>query len=277
MGNIINPYRHAGGVDFASANLYDVLVDLEVDTNLEMCWDLRKIPGCYESGQTISDLSGNTADFNLGANSGESTDDPSLNDDGIYSADTYLHFDGGDHISHSGTNEAWITDIHKEGAAWTCLYCHWIPTASAGESYIVATVAALANQTGFYFRGGHPSTTNGEIRIYNGSGITETNNPSNNTVRNTWGFALCSIDEDGGSVSFWNIDGTNETSYDAAYSTPSAGAASYNMVIGCGGNLASRFENDFRLSQLCFWSRALSKTEASAIYDALDPTLTFGI
>ena len=118
-------------------------------------------------------------------------------------------------------------------------------------------------------------TTDGAVQVIirDGANGTPLFATSSGTVNlNAWNIIGVTIDEaTGAGAGIFNINGAGET-FDATYSGPSAGAATYTMEIASAGDAGSQniAPNDTRMAVFALWSgAALTEADFDAIFDAL--------
>jgi len=262
----------AGGVDFATSNLYDVLGDLGYQDNISMCWDLRAVPDCLPGDSTVVDLAGVTSTYNLGS--------IAEIDGGIYSPDSYLKNASEGHLLvYSTTQTAWMKAMANDGANFTLMVVYQVTAATAGEDYLCGTHAVAAGANGFHIRSDHVSFMRTEMQAYDAAdvGVLESNGPGVNFTRSTWSYLWLSFKELGGTVSFWNINGSNKSAFDGVFDNGATNNADYALTFFGAGDGGAAMTANSRLSQVAIWDTNLDTTAASAIFDALDPTFSFGV
>lgn len=240
----------------ADARFFTVLTNLGLTTNLKLCLDSGD-EASYTSGQKFLDRSGGGYDFFFGADATAAADDPTFNGvAGAVSSAEYMSFDGGDFFLYDTANETWMQNIHKDGftggiAAW--VYC---PASGGLQS---GTYNGASANIGFGFvvgTGDHGFRTakavGGGVYALLKSGDAFPN-------ASAWNFAAVSINENGGNVSFLYLNGAyNQVSaantFDAAYSSPSAAAATTTMGVGSnGGTTADKASSGTRLGGYVVW------------------------
>jgi len=224
----------------------------------------------------IKDLAGNTTDLTRGANSGSSTDDPTFNDDGEFSADSYFSFDGGDFI-RCGASDAWQNTFHKDNAVLTIMCVHWLPV-THGNGYVFYTADGVAGMIGCRLLPAHVSADTAEFSVRSAGGQPFAATSTTACVEGAWNFILISLTEaTGAGGGFWHVNGTNDTAFDSTYTSPDASAADDPLTIGAhGGMSGGLLDNGSRIGALAAWTSALTTTNASAIYDAMDGVYDFG-
>lgn len=266
MSNIINPYRFAA----VNRTLIQIITDLSLTTNLKLCLDAGD-SASYSSGQKWLDTSGGGYDFFRGADGGSSTDDPTFNGSagGLSSAE-FWSSDGGDFFTYDTTIEAWMDNLHQDGATFT-VFAVGTPDADA-SSYMFASESG-GTQTGFSF----VIQLDGDLnfRIRNGSS-TEAEKTTDAgdalSVGNLHGVAL-SINENGGDVSFFWADGApmqvgSSNTFDAVYTSPSAGSAAFTpTLMGANGG----GPNGTQLACVAIWEgTVLTDANLDSIWTALN-------
>jgi hypothetical protein len=274
--SIINPYRFAavaGG--FSTSSIWDVIVDEGLSTNCQLALDFRGHDACWDGGQTITDLAGNS-NWTLGATTGASTDDPSAVDAGEFNVGSYMLFDGGDFIRCTAA-DAWQNTLHKNNATFTFIVGEYIPSGHTGEGALFGTAAAQLNSSiGVFYRNSHPSAHYGEFAGYNGSANLGGNTSSIVMTDNTWNFQSMAMDEATGSGGIdWNINGTTATDT-SGYSSPSASSADDPLTIGAMGNMSGNIMQDnVRIGFIAMWDSKLSAANLAALHDATDGVYSY--
>lgn len=249
---------------------------LGIDANLELCLDVADVDSYSGSGQTWSDLSGNSYDFLRGATSGSEASDPAFNGTaGNLLSSTYWSFDNGDFFTLGQSNPAWVTNLHKNNAAFTLMF--WVYAQSVGainSQYLFSTIATPATDTGFGIYFGYDSgegsvnatALNAGSTAYLGGTVGEAVDVNDGA----WNFVAFSLDEavGAGGVLFQINDNGFVDNTASTYTSPSTGNATNTVKVGAGGSGLNTLDNGSRIAVTCGWSRALSAAEIDAFFQA---------
>lgn len=216
---------HLAGFGGAKVNtpLIQILTDLTLTTNLEVCLDAAD-PISYTSGQSWLDRSGNGFDFFRGATSGSEASDPT------FDGGEYFSLDGGDYFRYDTTNETWMQNIHKNNAIFSLLVAVYDSAATAG---LAGTVGNIATGTGFTWQA---QTNAPSIQIYNAGVSVMTATSGNTRTASAWNILGVSVNEATGAGGVIHlVNGSTDTD-DSTYTSPDTGNATQTMEIMARGN-----------------------------------------
>lgn len=219
-------------------------------------------PASYASGQTWSDISGNSRDFLLGADINASTDDPTFNNGAVLSKGRYFALDGGDSFAKASANDAYFNGLHKDAAAWGLFAAVYIPDLAA-QGRFFATKAAATTSIGVLVAINASETI--QVGISNGSANTNFTS-SGSLVPNAWNVFGHSVTVNGSAFHFRN--GVVET-FTATVSSPSASDAAQTARIGADGLGVAPMPNGTRLGALAMFSTAPSQAQMQAMFGGL--------
>src|SRR3954470_13908003 len=118
-------------------NLYDAIAGLDLDANLQLCLDAGDLASYDGSSQTCSDRSGGGYNFFRGSTGSGEAGDPAFNGAPGDPNGAYFSFDGGDLLTYSTANAAWMDALHKTGAAFSVFALYFVP--SSGLATILGT------------------------------------------------------------------------------------------------------------------------------------------
>ncbi|WP_256750520.1 LamG domain-containing protein [Mesorhizobium sp. Mes31] len=246
-------------------SVYDVIYKRNLETSLCLCLDAGdKRCTTGSASQVWSDLSASGADYNRGAGSGSSTDDPSFNGTpGALTSAEYFSCDGGDFFSPVATT-TFDDNWHKDGATETVMAIVWIPTTPTNT---FRTILGNFN--------GNPGSTLTVINTNNLSWRIEGSSTNNfawglaSAIAGAWAIIFVSFNENGGAgASHWNVNGTI-TAFNGNLTGPGAGAPNGNLQIGRDANGGSIVPNGFRYGCIAAWNRALSQAETASLFDGM--------
>lgn len=250
---------------YVAASLLSTLTTLGLTTNLKLCLDAGE-GDSYTSGQKWLDLSGNGYDFFRGADVTETTDDPTFNGvaDALSSAE-YWSFDAGDYFRYDTTNETWMNNLHKDNALFTLIA--WTYPAGATTNSLFGTSNNGASNIGIDWIVG---TNNGAgiCNVSNGSGTFAKQLAAGGAgfTDGAWQFAAISVDEAG--TYFWKRNAAATSAASAAYTSPSASAATYTAEIAAVGNGGIKATNTSRMAMFAAWEGvALTSWQLEQIYN----------
>jgi len=252
----------------ANPPFIDILTDLSLTTNLELCLDAGD-PASYTSGQKWLDTSGNGYDFMLGSETGSPStgDEPTFNGSvGGKSASEYWGFDGGDFFRYDSANEAWSEPFHKNGGLGTLVGMMYYPSSPSGTIKIMGDALNSNNDAGFNVSTEAADDYMRYVVLLGTGGPNGLYAPSTTALdRGAWNFWGLSFKEDGGaSGSFWNVNGTVDT-FNGNITTPSAAAAGAILEIGAAGEGSEPLSNGSRLGVIAGFSTNLSQANVELI------------
>lgn len=274
---IVNQLSGFGGRAI-NDSLHDILLDLGLTSNLEICLDAGSAAS-YASGQKWLDLTANGVDLFRGADGSSSTDDPTFNGTaGGLSSSEYWSFDGADFFRYDTSNETWMNNIHKNNAKYSFLMA--IYPQNAGLDGLIGTNGGGGTDNGFYF-----AFTSGKLtfRVNKDPSGAALQSPATDDVTSTgdWHIIGLSVDEAVGSGgAFFYEDGaykqtgTGNDTFTSTYDTPDTADAGFTMEIGALGPGAGQepLANGTRLACFAIWEgTVLTKADFDAIYAALAP------
>lgn len=251
----------------SNLSLYEAIIAAGLTSNCKLVLDAGDASS-YSAGQSWLDRSGNGYDFFRGATSGSNTDDPTFTGSaGDLTSSTYWSFDGGDFFTYDTTNEAWMEALHKDNALFSLIASVYIPDAAVHG--VFGTMGTATTNIGVRLQ----FTTVEKLQFIVAGGASALNKTTDNAVSaGAWHIIGLSIDEAGGSVSFFYTDGgysqvSASNTFDAAYLSPSSSSATYTMQIGAAGNNGFPLANTTRLGFLGIWQgTALSKANFDTLY-----------
>lgn len=236
------------------------VTDLGLTTNLVLCLDSGD-SASYTSGTVWLDRSGNGYDFNFGP-----THAPTFTGT-AGSLNAYMAMDGsGGEFTYDTTNETWMQNIHKTSAIYTLIAV--VFGVEAGEG-LAGTSANTATNIGFsWLAAGDPPAP--RIEIHDGSGSDALANTSGTAgAQSAYNFFGLSVNEAGGTVSFHYVNGTDDTAFDAAYTTPSASNATYTMGLAQSGNDADHVVSGRSAIFMAWSGTALTAANMDSIFALL--------
>jgi hypothetical protein len=264
FGRVLDrPRRAKGGL----ALLYDAIVKAGLMTWLQICLDAAD-PLSYDPDQADPekwlDRSGNGFDFYRGLD-GSLAGDPVWNEEGWWDV-------GGVIFDYDSANEAWMNSLHLNGAQFSWFGEFYLPSGTpqfpaCGTRYNDPGVEAqFANSA---------QKQSIDVRA---SGVTVLSKVADNaTALGQWHQAGASIDENGGAVSFFWLNGSYDQvggadTWDANYSSP-GGTSSHFSVFCSGTNDTSGTNNTPSSGCLgscfAFWTTPLTKADFDALRKAL--------
>jgi len=235
-----------------------------VGTNLVLCLDAGNADS-YTSGQKWLDQTANGYDFDLGAGSGASTDDPTYNGTpGDESATEFWSFDGGDLFTYDTTNETWMNDMHQDSASFT-IGGWFYPGTTADDHNWFGTGAGISGIAVKTFASG-----TSRINVYNSSTSILEETSTAAIADSAWHFFLLTIDEAAG-TGFWYFDGAEET-FTSTYGTADTGASANPMEIGGrpGSGSPDKLLSGDRMAGFFAWDTALTVAEADTLWTAMN-------
>ncbi len=250
--------------------LYDIIKERGLLTNLRICLDAGDIASYDGSSQTWVDRSSNAYSFFRGATSGAAADDPTFNGS-AGGRRSYFSVDGDDIFRLNQSNPAAVNDIHKDNAAFT-LFALMYPGSTA-QVTLSGTNATSSASTGFWwYRSSSNIPTFVITKSVSGTPALSVTATTAMTA-STWNAIAVSINEAGSSGFFWQNGAYNQVSasdtFNAAYATPSAGAASQTMGIFDAGSGSTPAASGDRIACFALFGEALTKAQLDGIWSRL--------
>lgn len=257
-----------------ATTLLTALQNAGLTTNLQLCLDAGDAAS-YTSGQSWLDRSGGGYDFLLGATGGSEASDPTFTGTVGNPLNAYWSFDGGDYFTYDSANETWMQNLHKNNAAFSIVAFGVFIGNALSNAHICGTAGSVTTNTGIGWdlKGGGSNTLS--FYANNGSGnalsITTDNVYSSSSIQ-MLGISINEASGAGGGFVYANggyaqVSGAN--TFDATYSSPSAGSASFTMQIMAGGNALSPAQNNAKLHCFGVWSTALTKANMDSIWSRM--------
>jgi hypothetical protein len=238
------------GFSISGKDLIDLLIDMGLTNNLELCLDAADSSSYSGSGQTWNDVSGNGHNFFRGSTSSSQSSDPTFNGSaGGRSSSEYWSFDGGDFFKYSTTNEDWMNRLHKNNATFTLICWIYLKDSTVNQHLFIdfdnvdtdvgmqVSIAFEQNQIGFFVANSGTVYTNGSSS--EGLFLTE----------DAWNFVGISVDEAGGSL-LWHVNGSGG-SESVTYTNPSTSNASDTVTIS--GDESIFLTSGTRIAQYAIW------------------------
>ncbi len=251
----------------ARTSLLGAASRLGLSSGLQLCLDAGAAAS-YDPGVSTDkwfDLSGNGCDFYRGSGTGSDSADPIFNGSaGRLSASEYFASDGGDYFTYDSANETWMTNLHKDNAAFSA--CFWIYRAvSAANWGFFGTRGTASGNTGVIFN----VTTASDILQFvcsNAGASALSVNGTASLSAGAWHFVGLIVDEAaGGTASKLYLDGAVE-SFNGTYSSPSSGTATATLQLGSRGNGNQPIENGGRIAACAFWSAVKTTADFDALF-----------
>lgn len=247
-----------------NSTFLQILTDLSLTTNLKLVLDAGD-GSSYTSGQSWLDRSGAGYDFFRGADVNASTDDPTFNGTAnAVTASEYWSFDGGDFFIYDSANEAWMDTLHKDAAQFCMATVFYVNAVSVGPLLNTAD-PAVGTDSGIEINAQGGSGGALKILVDHNNGATYALNKTADTSasNNTWTFQGLCIDEAGGANGsfFYKDGGYNQSgaadTWDGAYTTPTAVAATNTMQIGRRPGASSFLPSGARVAIMAVWQGGL--------------------
>lgn len=248
-----------------NVKLIDVLTSLGLLTNLKLCLDAGDSASYSGSGQVWADLSGGGFDFNRGATSSPSTDDPTFNGvAGNQSSSEYWSGDGGDYLTLGQANPTWVNDIPKNNAKYGVGAWIYYPN-SASIQGVIGTFTLTAT-----------SAFNLGVNANRTFGLNVESVATNNVLTivstatvpiNAWTFLGLSVDE-GAATGFLQINGTQEAKV-TTYTSPDTSNSDHILKVMDDGSGATRAANGARMANMAVWGgTSPTQTQMTNLFDA---------
>lgn len=259
--------RGAFGYPYRGKRLKDILTTMGLTSGLELCLDAGD-SASFAGGASWLDTSGNGFDFFRGAASASGADDPMF--EGVYgrkSRGDFFECDGADQFAYDAANEAWMNNLHKDGAMFTIALWYYRP-AGSGDVGLFGTTGAAGIGTRLYQSGASEIILTGNYNNADAHNI-DVSSGLGAIVASSWNFVSLSLTEATGAGGLlFNINGST-ASLPSTYTTPTASDAAQPFAIGSNGNLASPVRNGTRFAQFMAWEGvALTASQLAALFAA---------
>jgi hypothetical protein len=264
--DVIQQMIMAGGT---YQTFYAALQSIALTSNLQLCLDAGD-SASYTSGQKWLDRAGGGYDFFLGSDVTSQASDPTFTGS-VGNRGAYWSFDGGDFFTYDSANETWMTNIHKDNAAFSLVAIYYQDGATDD---IALAATGNASETGFLFY--IPTTRKLDFSVQNAGTPVLGFLADTALSAGSWHMVGVSVNEaTGAGGGFFYADGSyskvsSADTFNSTYSSPSAGAATSKMCIGRFTEAgASQTADGQRMSCLAAWSTALTKANMDSIWSAM--------
>lgn len=259
-----------GGLVYPKSTLYSDILGWGLSSGLQFCIDCGD-PASYDgSSQGVTDRSTNVSNLNRGTSSGAEASDPTFNGTaGRHFNDTYFSFDGGDYFTFTGANPTWLENIHKAAASISIFALIYPP--AAGANPLIGDNGGSSSTTGFFFE----SNGAGLLTFFVSKSVggTPALNVNGDTAPTRSAWNIVGVSNNNGAGSFLYLNGNYDTvsaanTYNGAYATPSAGAATNTgnlMAYGGGGGPTG---SGARLAAMAIWNTALTKANFDSLFSS---------
>ena len=266
-GTLLLPHREAVVLNPPPLRAMSACRMLRLTDSLQVCIDAGD-PASYTSGDKCLDVSGNGYDFHRGADATTSGSEPTFNGGvGAIKPSAYWSFDGGDYFTYDTTNETWMENLHKDGAAFTALFMVYCGSLATNQT-LFGTSAGLTTNVGVRF----VINTGGALvfQVSDGSGTYALNRATGALVTaGSWHLCGIGLDETANTGAFYFDTIVNDKAGLTSYATPSAAAATYTMQIGSDGGTTFIMTNTSRMGIAVMWSRLLLAGEVYRFFTAV--------
>lgn len=243
-----------------------VLQSLGLTTNLKLCLDAGDAASYPGSGTKWLDTSGGGYDFNFG-NGATSSTYPTFNGSaGGLSSSEYFSFDGGDYFTYDTTNEAWMNNLHKDGAVFWFSGWLYVPSLPGSAAVLFGTANSGLDVGVYSF-----VRTTGALRlvVVNGTESILLVTSTAAVTTGAWNFLALQVNESAG-TGFFQVNAAQED-FVSTYASPSSSNASFTMEIGRHGTDGSGIPlpSGYRFNSIAMSeSTAPSKAQTLALYTA---------
>jgi hypothetical protein len=245
-------------------NFMNTAYALGLAGNLKICLDFGDA-GCYSgSGQNVNDLSANAHHFYRGPTSGAEGRDPTFNGTaGTLSSSEYFSQTGTQGLSlQSGTNPAWVHNLHKDNAKFT--FITWITGPDYGFfSYLLCSGQLVPGVTW-----GRTSAELFTTRVFGDAGSTVNIQSTGSVPLTGWVCMAVSLDEAVGANGQIHFINGSVNLLTSTYSSPSTADAGQVLTLG-GANFSAGNNHSGNIAGfLIYEGVALSQAQLYAFYNA---------
>jgi hypothetical protein len=247
--------------------LLQMIQDAGLTSNLVLCLDAADSNSYSGSGQTWTDVSGNSYNFYRGTTSSSQSTDPTFNGTaGNKSSSEYWSFDGADLFTET-TNHGFDTGWHKNNGVFTIVAAVDLPSAADaqvifgnfGDSDPGVSLSKLSSADGRLLR----------FRSWTSSGTALAITTSAAVPDSSWAFLAVALNEaTGANGATLQINSTQE-SFTSTYTSPSSSSPLAAKISGDGSSSPQEFASGARLGGIMAWSSRLSDANLNTLYALL--------
>jgi len=257
-----------------SRSIQDIVGELALPAPT-LLLEAGNLPSWPGSGQKWFDESGGGYDFFLGDDAAVVPGgDPSFvgTPGGLSLSEYFLSGGSGtDHFTYDAPNEAWMNNIHKDGAKFTIL-TQWYHATSAPNGVMLGGDLGASSGTGLgWLFGTDPTGAILTFAIFNFSPtpVYAINlAPAFAPPVGSWNVSAVSISE--GTSAFIFNNGGVTVAGNPNYTAPSAAPATFPMQIGARGNAFAAMPANTRMGFMAIWEGvALTQAQVQAFYAAV--------
>jgi len=237
--------------------------------NLALCYDFAAEDTYPGSGQSIFDLTTGDIDSYLGATGSADGDEPTFNGSaGGLSSSECLSVDGGDFTRLISANPTAIENLHKNNADFTIMAIWYHKTVGANNVGIFGSDGGSAAKIGirWWFAGAEKPRFTVSA---SGSFAIDAEATGTALTNNAWHIMFLSYDE-ASSSGFQVVNESSVHTISAAYSTPSASAASHKAELFASGNAALKALTGTRMAGFALWTESLTDAECDSLSAAIN-------
>lgn len=251
-------------------NLIDIIRDLGLTTNLQLCLDAGDIRSYDGTSQTWIDQSTSGTNFLRGTTSGSESSDPTFNGSaGRESLNEHFSYNGSQIFTVSGSVPSWASAFHKDNAQLTMLEWCYSSNITSGSQICGEIFTGNSSTSSTYF--GNSSSLGGlglsfSVQNAAGSTILLTSTASLTFSNNAWNMLGVTLNETTGALSFYS-NGSFESQTGKTYSSPDTDSAG-TFNIG-GDTIGPEYENSGnRVAMIAIWSTPLTAAQIASLYAA---------
>lgn len=226
--------------------------------NTKLCLDAGDPASWPGSGTKWKDTSGGGYDFFLGSDG--STDAPTFHGTaGALTEEEYWTWTNGNLFAYDAANEAWMNNLHHDGAVYTIFGRVMLPTGNVlGRLFSTYDGSNGGMEVGF------SGLSAFQLFVRNSSGSLVLAAAGGTVSANNWIFFAVSVNE--ASALGSRLVNTSSTTFTSTYSSPSADSADA-LQLGDNRN-SSGLHTGARYAQLGVLDTYLTVTELTALRDA---------
>lgn len=257
--------------DAVPLTLLEMITETGLTSNLVLCLDAGDSASYSGSGQTWTDVSGNSNSFFRGSSSSSQSSDPTFNGSaGAKTSSEYFSFDGGDYFTET-TSHTFADLWHKNNGVFTLVAAIYYVDNSSTQ--IVFSTAESSSEVGLNIMVSSVDDAP-HVNCYSGGGVALTLDSTNALTNAAWNFYAVAVNEATGADGATAQTNGTQSSHTSTYSSPSSSNPSQSYRIGHNGGSVF-IASGARIGCLAAWSTRLADADLTALYNQLSARYGF--
>lgn len=250
-------------------SLPSILRSFGLESGLKLLLDAGD-SNSYTGGQVWQDISGGGFDFRLGSGDTVDSYDPTFNGSvGGLSGGDFFSFDGGDRFGPVGSNQAWVSELHKNNAVFTLMAWVWLGTIGTKYNSLMGTNDDTSSTAGISWQATNGAGKPRFLVVSNGVDLDVSSTLS--PTLNVWQFHTLTMDEASGLLTF-GLNGTYDAKTGQTYANPSSNSATFGLGLGANADKRDsprNLQSGGRMAVVGAWQGvALGQAEITEIFNA---------